>query len=183
MWLFSAVSGEWESCTQGCRASALLILLHGKRSPQMKHQHRQNLLRSLSKSLAKIIFPESSILCLFPNSLRRAEASAGRGCQGACAGGLTPLPSGRCWVKPCQPAALLHIPSGSPPLCHQHSAALPVLKVFPRETLHLNSFGFLFFFPRVFRVGSLGEKIFKFVTQNLTLSLLSLPIPPLRCLA
>lgn len=43
-------------------------------------------------------------------------------------------------MKHCQPAALPHIPSGSPPLCHQHSAALPVLKVFPRDTLHLNSF-------------------------------------------
>lgn len=94
---------------------------------------QKKLLRSLSKSLAKIIFPRSSILCLFPNSCGRAEASAGRRCEGACAGGLTALPLGRCWVKHCQPAALLHIPSGSPPLCHQHSAALPVLKIFPRE--------------------------------------------------
>lgn len=126
MWLLSAASGEWESCTQGCREPALLILLHGKRSPQMKRQHRQNLVRSLSKSLTKIIFPRSSILCLFPNSLGRAEASAGRGSKGACAGG-------------CPGTASLLL-SFTSPLCHQHSAALHVLKVFPRDALHLNSF-------------------------------------------
>lgn len=53
---------EWESCTRGHGAPALLTLPpYRKRSLQMKRQHRQVWLTSLSKSLAKIIFPRSSI--------------------------------------------------------------------------------------------------------------------------
>lgn len=104
----------------------------GREACSLQYQHRQNLLSSLSKSLAKIIFPRNSILCLFLNSPGRAEASAVSRWKVPAQVGSHLSPR-QCWVKHCQPAALLHlgIPTTLPP------AAVPAIKFF---TLHLNSF-------------------------------------------
>lgn len=117
----------------------------------MKLQHRQNLLRSLSKSLPKTIFPRSSInlfSAFFQTAFGDQKPPQAQGVTVPVQMGfhLSPPPLGRVLGEAlpacCSPS--LHHPGGTPALCHQYFAAFPILLALLRDALHPGSFFHVF---------------------------------------